>query len=105
MGYVLVSKDNLSTQFVERTQHALSASVQNVCVDHRRRHIRMAQQLLHRPDVVTGQQKMCCERVTKTMTVRLFRDPGLLRRGLYCLLQTVLMHVVPASLATAWIDR
>jgi len=43
----------LQSQFVERIQHALSAPVQNVCIDHRRRHIRIAQQLLHRPDIVT----------------------------------------------------
>ncbi len=38
-------------QAIDRTPHAESAPIEDVHVDHRRAHIRVAQQLLHCPDV------------------------------------------------------
>jgi len=43
---------------VERALHAAPAFVENVGVDHRGRHIRVTQQLLHRADVVAAFQEV-----------------------------------------------
>jgi hypothetical protein len=49
---------------VERAPHAQPATVQHVRVDHRRADVRVPQQLLHRPDVIAGLQKLRRERVS-----------------------------------------
>jgi 3-deoxy-D-arabino-heptulosonate 7-phosphate (DAHP) synthase len=43
----------LSDDSFERTDGSLAAAIQHVCVDHRRVHICMAQELLDRANVIT----------------------------------------------------
>ena len=49
-------------------------------VDHRRRYILLAKQLLNRPDVVAVLQKMSGERVSECVAARQQRSPGIFLR-------------------------
>lgn len=49
------------SQDVCGTANASSATVQNVCVNHRRANVLMAQKFLHRADVVALGQQVCVE--------------------------------------------
>lgn len=50
---------------VERAPHAERATIQHVQVRHRRRDVRMAQQLLHRADVIPPLEQVRGERVAQ----------------------------------------
>jgi hypothetical protein len=47
-------EDGLDLDAVQRAAHSAPAAVQDMGVDHRGRHVLVAQELLHRPDVVAG---------------------------------------------------
>ncbi len=51
------------SELVGRAQHSSTAPVQNVRVDHRRSHVLMAQQFLHRSDIIPVFQQMGGKRV------------------------------------------
>jgi len=53
----------LPRQKVQRAQHAARAALQNVGVDHRRRDVLMAEQLLDGSDVAARLKQVCRERV------------------------------------------
>ena len=57
-------------QIVRRALHTPAASIQNMGVDHRRPHVAVPQQFLHRADVVAGFQKMRGERMTEAVAGR-----------------------------------
>ena len=57
------SRDKLASQLVRRACHPQHAPLQHVRVDHRRRDVRVAEQLLNGPDVVSALQQMRRERV------------------------------------------
>ena len=64
-----------------------AASIQDVCVDHGRSHIGVAQQFLYRANVVTVFKQVRRERMPQRMTARRFGhpgfEPGLLHRLLH----------------------
>src|SRR5258707_15699517 len=53
---------------IKRTAHPFAAAIENMRVDHCRGDVLMAQQFLHRPDVVSALQQMCGEGMAKRMT-------------------------------------
>jgi hypothetical protein len=76
-----------------------------VCINHRRRYIRMSQQLLNGAYIVTRFQQMCGKRVAKAMAAHPLRNVRLMRRFFDGLLQTTFMRMVPPRLPGAWIYR
>jgi len=52
-----------AAQRIERREHAAGAAVQHVRVDHRRVHVRVAEQLLDRADVLPALQQVRRERM------------------------------------------
>ena len=60
----------LMLRSVQRTLHSSAASIENVGINHCRPHVLMAQQFLHRPDVVTIFKKMRGKAVAQSMTTR-----------------------------------
>ena len=48
---------------VERTAHATAAAIEDVRVDHRRLHVGVTEQFLHRADVVARLQEVRCKGV------------------------------------------
>jgi len=96
---------SVSAQYVERTPHALSPAVQHMGVDHRRRDIRVAEQLLHRADVVAGLEQVRRKRMAQAMTIDFLRDPSPLRCTFDRFLQSVLVDMMATGLAAARIDR
>lgn len=56
--------------------HALRAETQNVRVDHRRRYVAMAQELLHRPDVLAALEEMGGKGVTERVTGNALVEAG-----------------------------
>ena len=61
---------------VEGALHTASPLVQHVGVDHRRRHVRMSEQLLHRADVVAGFQEVGREGVAQGVAAHALGDAG-----------------------------
>lgn len=56
-----------SLNLVQRTSHSAPAAIQHMGVDHRRRHLAVAQQLLNRADVVAGLQHVSRERMAQNV--------------------------------------
>ena len=81
-----------------------SRLVQDVCVDHGRGDIRMAEQFLNRPDIVSFLQQMRGKRVQR-VAVDLLVDIRPFRSSADSLLQSVLMDMMPPRPAAARIDR
>jgi hypothetical protein len=52
------NRELASLQGIGRTPDAQGTSIQDVCVDHRRADIRLAEQFLHRSDVVSVLEQM-----------------------------------------------
>ena len=75
-----------------------------MCVDHCRRYIRMAEQLLNGADVVTRFKQMGGEGVTQRMGADPLVDAGRVRRLFNGALQSVLVEMVPTSVVRARID-
>ena len=67
----------LPLQLVERTPNAKLAAVQHVCVHHRRRHVRVPEQLLHRLDIVTIDEQVCRKRMAKDVRADPLGETGL----------------------------
>jgi len=68
-----------SREPVERTLHATWSAIDYMRVDHRGVHVGVPEQLLDRPDVVAGLQKMRRERVTKRVAAGALGDSDLQR--------------------------
>ena len=61
---------------IQRAFHDLAALVQHLRVDHRRTHVVVAEQFLHRTDVVARFEQVRCETVPETIARRAIRWPG-----------------------------
>ena len=70
------------SQSIARTDHPQAATIQDMRVDHRRPHVGVAKQLLHRPDIRTSLEEMRREGMAKGVTGHPFGQPG----GARCLL-------------------
>ena len=93
-------------QPVRRAQHAATAgAIQHVRVDHRRRHIRVTEQLLDRPDVVPVLEKVRREGVPERVASHSLRRAARQRRRSNRTLQTLLVHVMPSPNSAPQIDR
>jgi len=68
-------------------------------VDHRGFHILMAQEFLHRPDIVTAFQKLCGKGMAEGVAGRPFGEAGLANGLLERLLQDGFIHMMPSFLA------
>ena len=66
------------SQGVQRALDTLSASVQDVRIDHRRLDVLVAQKLLYRADVVPVLKEVGCERMAKRVGRGAFHDSRLL---------------------------
>jgi len=62
-------------QVVERAFHTSATTIENVCVDHRRLHVVVPQQLLNRPDVAASHQQVRGEGMTQRMATGPLVDP------------------------------
>ena len=85
-------------QRIRRAPNTLSTPVQHMRIDHRRPDIAVTQQLLHRPNIIPILQQMRRERVPECMARGVLLDISLPDRGLHCLLQNGLIHVMPSLL-------
>jgi hypothetical protein len=89
---------SLGAQKVRGTMDPEPTPVQNVSMDHRRARVAVTQQLLHRPDVVSGIQEMSRERVPEGVTGRPLGHPRGPDRPGYRPLHHRRVKVVPAPL-------
>ena len=71
---------------IQGTFHAHRSCVHDMRVDHRGLDIGMAQQLLHRSDVVSRVQQVGSEAMTKCVTTGRLQNAGLANRALHCTL-------------------
>ena len=79
---------------VQRAAHAGRATVQDVRVDLRRRHVTVTQEFLDGPDVAAVLEQVRCERVTQRVGAGPLGDPGAPHRLLHCALQDRLVQVM-----------
>ena len=61
----------------------------------------MAEQLLHRADVVTVFEQMCCKRMPQRVATHVLNDTSRARGFLYVANQLILIHVVTPDHAGA----
>ncbi len=87
----------LSPNKVRRTFHREPRAVHDVGVNHRRRHVAVAQKLLNGPDIVTRFQKMRGKGVAKGMRSRPLGDGGSLGGFLDRSLQAGFINVAAAD--------
>jgi hypothetical protein len=73
-----------ASQGIERTQNPFSAPVEDACIDHRRPHVVVSEQLLDGADVVPGLQKTGRETVPQAVRRAGFVDPGAARSWETC---------------------
>jgi hypothetical protein len=78
---------------------------QHVRIDHRRTHIRMAEQLLHGEDVITRFQQVGGERMAQRVRRRRLSDRGVAQRLSHGALKRLIAEMMPANDATSRIDR
>src|SRR5262249_51197465 len=69
------------SELIQRARHGLAAAIEHVRVNHRRLHAGMAQQLLHRANVIPGLQQVRREGVSQGMRRGALADAGLEDRG------------------------
>ena len=94
---VAVASCGIPLHDVEWAPYAATAgSLEHVSVDHGRLHIRVAEQLLDRPDVVAIFEKMRRERVPQAVTDRVLVDAHLPHRLLHCSLYGRLIQMMPS---------
>src|SRR5947209_8638879 len=78
---VAVASCGAPLHHVERAPYAATAStLQHVRVDHCRLHVRVAEELLNRPDVVAILEKVRSERVPQAVTARVLMNAHLPHR-------------------------
>lgn len=93
------------SELVQRACHAATALVQHVGVDHRGRHIGMAEQFLHGTDVVAAFEQVGCEGVAQRVDADGLVQSGGFNRALDRTLQAPLIKVMPPPDARYRIDR
>jgi hypothetical protein len=82
-------------QRIQRTAHPMPAAVQHVRIDHRRRHVRVPEQLLHRADVVARLQQMRRKGMAKCVRAREGAREGVRSCN----------HTFPRCITGCWIAR
>jgi hypothetical protein len=80
---------------VERTPHATTAGALQVRVDHSRLDVRVTQELLDRPDVISILEKVRGEGVSEGVTTCVLVDAHLPNGLLYCSLHRRLVEMMP----------
>lgn len=90
---------------LQRALHGPRPKLQNMRIDHRRRQLRVPQQLLHGADVIARLEQMRRERVPQGVTSGRLPDPGRADGPLDRFLQRRLRDMVPPLCAAgAWIN-
>lgn len=89
---------------VQRADHALSAAVQHVSVNHRRADVLMPQQVLHRTNVVSRRQQIRRKAVPQRVAGDRLDNPGRLRSSLNCFSNNGFVDVVPTFLTGPGVD-
>jgi hypothetical protein len=69
------NRDLASLQTIRRAPHAQRIPIQDVCVNHRRADIRMAEQFLNCSSVVPVLEQVRCKRMAERVTAGPFRSP------------------------------
>jgi hypothetical protein len=69
-AFCRITRIDLGLQTICRTPHAMSAPVQDMCIDHRRSHVFVTQKFLDRADVISILQKMRGKGMAQGMTGR-----------------------------------
>ena len=87
-----------SNRRVERTSYTQAASVEDMGVDHGDAHVGVPEELLDRPDVVSGFEQVSGEGVSEGMALRRFGDPRGAHRALHGPLENRLVEMVSATL-------
>lgn len=72
---VAANRELASLQTISRTPDAQGTPIQDVCVDHRRADIRVAEQFLHHSDVVSVLEQMRRKGVAEGVAADALRDP------------------------------
>lgn len=104
-GCEVQSKTRLIGLPIERAGHPAPAFVQYMGINHRRRHILVAQQFLHRADIVPTCQQMRGKRMTKRMRRCGFDDSRIAHRLADGALDRLVLHVMPAHHTRTRINR
>jgi len=89
-----------STQ-IDWADHTAPTAVQNVRVDHVGRNIRVTEQLLHRPHVVTGFKQMCGKAVSQCVAADALAHATRLCGPANCFLKTGLVQMMAPDLCGA----
>jgi hypothetical protein len=80
---------------VERALHTQRAALHHVQIRHRRAHISMSQQLLHRTDVVASLEQMRRKAMAQRVRADTLGESRRPRRVRHCLLHDGLVQVIP----------
>ncbi len=91
-------------QVIQGALHAHRTSVEHVGVAHRRPDIRVTEQLLDGPDVVTRLQQVGRKRMPKRVAAGGFTDATRRDRGVDGALQGRLVHVMAQATLGMWLD-
>jgi len=89
---------------IQRTEHSARATVEDMRVDLCRRNVLVAQQFLHRADVVTHFQQMRRERMPQCMRAQRLEDSGPLARSLQAARQDRVVEMMASLDALARVD-
>jgi len=90
---------------VEGTDDATPAPVEHVRVDHRRAHIGVAEQLLHRTDVVPRLEQVCSERMAQRVRRGGLGDAGVPHCLAHGALEGLIAHMMATNDTSTWILR
>ena len=79
---------------IHRAHHALRPAIQHMRIDHRRLHLGVSKQLLHRADILARLQQVCRKTVPETMRREPDGQPRLSYRRSHGPLQMLLVKMV-----------
>src|SRR5687768_4127323 len=94
--FVLLALELCDSRRVERTADATCAVAQDVGIDHRRGDVPVAQELLHRSDVVSTLEQMSGKGMAEGVASHSLADPRCLRCIGYSSLNDRFMQVMPS---------
>ena len=90
---------------VQRTPHRSAAELEHMGVDHRGRHVGVAQQVLDRADVIAVLQQVGCKGMTQGMRGRRLGNAGGHDRALERPLESLVIQMMAPHHASARIGR
>ena len=94
-----------AAHLIQRTAHGQSASMQHMHIHHRRLRIFVAQQFLHRPNIIALLEQLRRKAVSKGMTADAFGEPCHTTGPTDGPLQPTLMGVMAADDPRLWVFR